>query len=297
MRVNDFTGDAPEHPMQEARLGQIRNCSTWKTSAIHHGNFPSTHCEAFRPVVARAAQVPDIRQIRLLLKRTGYPRVQMLLVVSITAGMGFLSSFLLLHAGLSAMWVRYPIAVAIAYLVFLFLLWLWLRTKREDYGDISDPGSVDFQINPANDLAGGGGEGGGGGASGSFEGAEPGSALQSIELPSVGEAVSSAAEAEEFAIPLIIVVLVGFVFIASLWAMVAVPILIAELLLDGVLAGILYRRLRRLEAEHWLESAIQITFWPFLLAAIVSALCGFGMQLIAPEADTVGQVVKHLKGL
>lgn len=222
----------------------------------------------------------------------------MLLVVTITAGSGFLSSFLLLHAGLSAMWVRYPLAVSIAYLVFLALLWLWLRTRREDYADIPDLGTHLDLKGSANvaEFSGKGGDGGGGGATGSFDDPGPMDALQSIELPSVSEAVSSAAEAEEFAVPLVILVLGGVVLVAAVWAMVAVPILIAELLLDGVLAGILYRRLRRLEAEHWLESAIQITFWPFVLASVVAALCGWGMQLVAPNAHTVGQVITQLRG-
>lgn len=246
--------------------------------------------------MARYPHRRDLRQIRVLLRRDGYPRLQMLLVVTITAGSGFLSSFLLLHAGLSAMWVRYPLAVFIAYLVFLTLLWLWLRTRREEYTDIPDLGaSLDFRgTSSATEFSGKGGEGGGGGATGSFEDTGPMDALQSIELPSVGEAVSSAAEADEFAIPLVILVLGGVVLVAAVWAMVAVPILIVELLLDGVLAGILYRRLRRLEAEHWLESAIQITFVPFVLASVVAALFGWGMQVVAPSANSVGQVITQL---
>jgi hypothetical protein len=248
--------------------------------------------------VPATAQLRDLRQIRVLLKREGYPRLQMMLLVTITAGAGFLSSFLLLQAGLSAMWIRYPIAVAIAYLVFLALLWLWLRTRREDYANLPDLGSPpNLKGNLNVHFSGKGGEGGGGGATGSFDGSEPVSPLQIVELPSVGDAVSSAAEAEEFAIPLVILVLLGIVLVASLWAMVAVPILMAELLLDGVLAGILYRRLRRLEAERWLESTIQVTLWPFMLAAVIATLCGLGMQFAAPNAHSVGQVVKELRGL
>lgn len=222
----------------------------------------------------------------------------MLLVVSFTAAAGFLSSFLLLGAGLATMWLRYLIAVAIAYVVFLSLIWLWLRTKARDYVDVPDVGSLpDISVTTAPDFVGRGGEFGGGGASASFDGADPTGPLQSIHLPSVGEAVSSAADADEFAIPLLLVVLVGAVIVASLWAAVVLPILLAELLLDGVLAAVLYRRLRRLDTGTWLESAIRATIWPFATVAVLAALSGLAMALAAPGAHTVGEVIRHLKGL
>jgi len=248
--------------------------------------------------MTRRRRFRDIRQLRVLLKRDGYPRLQMALVVAITAGAGFLATFLMLHLGLTAMWLRYTLAVVIAYVVFLGLLWLWVRKKSKDYGEVPDVGSLpDVHVSSGTHISGQGGEGGGGGASGSFDGIDVGNPLQSIDLPSVGDAVSSAAEAEEFAIPLVIVVLLVALLLAVLWAVVLVPLLIVELLVNGVLATVLYRRLRNLGSEHWIESAVLVTFWPFAVVGIVAALSGWGLEILVPDAHTVGQVVRHLKGL
>ena len=62
----------------------------------------------------------------------------MLLLVAITGVSGSVASYLLLlRAGLTEMWVRYLAAFAVTYLVFLVLLWLWMRTRAEDYADVS----------------------------------------------------------------------------------------------------------------------------------------------------------------
>src|SRR5688500_5100123 len=74
-----------------------------------------------------------IQRLRRQLERHGYPRLQMLLLVALTGGAGFLASYGLLHAGLETLAWRYGLAVAIAYVFFLLLLWLWLRTGAEDY--------------------------------------------------------------------------------------------------------------------------------------------------------------------
>lgn len=54
----------------------------------------------------------------------------MLLILWGTGMAGFLLSFLLLRAGLSAMWLRYPLAVGLAYGVFLALLRVWLSYQE-----------------------------------------------------------------------------------------------------------------------------------------------------------------------
>src|ERR1044072_9117393 len=74
-----------------------------------------------------------IDRIRRELEHRGYPRLQMLLLVSLTGGAGFLASYVLLHAGVETLSSRYGLSVAIAYVFFLMLLWLWLRTDSDDY--------------------------------------------------------------------------------------------------------------------------------------------------------------------
>jgi hypothetical protein len=141
------------------------------------------------------------------LEKRGYPRLQMLLLVGLTGGAGFCASFVMLHLGVDALALRYPLAVVIAYGAFLRLLWVWLRARRDELD-----GTVDFSdvVNAAPEVVarakrweGGGGKFGGGGSSGSWNAdqqSEPLVELPELPLPSV----DAVADADEVAIPLAI---------------------------------------------------------------------------------------------
>ncbi|HEX8638930.1 MAG TPA: hypothetical protein VF692_12755, partial [Pyrinomonadaceae bacterium] len=79
----------------------------------------------------RARQIDSIKK-RLLSE--SFPRLQISVILAITAMSGFLFSFALLNVGVSSMALRYPIAISLAYCVFLLLLriWLWLQNNRAD---------------------------------------------------------------------------------------------------------------------------------------------------------------------
>lgn len=221
----------------------------------------------------------------------------MMAIVISTGLVGLLASFLLLHAGVGSLWSRYPLAVAIAYVAFLFLLWCWLRLRRDDLLD-----DLDIPISghlPEKPWKAGGGQFGGGGASGSF-GEDPEAAQLPAEVssgspsetPSVPDA-EGAHDLEELAVVLFpVAALVGAAW-AVLWIVWVAPALLAELLLDTVLAAGLYRRLRGVKGDHWLRTAIRRTGWPFLAVAILFALAGAAMQVYAPGAKSIGQVIQH----
>ena len=138
--------------------------------------------------------------------------------------------------------LRDPLSLAFAYVFFLFLIWLWLQTKAEDYLDVPDitgliprtgmpGGQPDFK-------SGGGGDFGGGGASGTFDGAAaPVEESGLSPLNAVGEAVGSAVDADEFAIPLVAITLAVSIAVASLYVVYIAPILFAEVLVDGACAS------------------------------------------------------------
>jgi hypothetical protein len=237
----------------------------------------------------------EIQRIRGELVRDGFPRLQMLLLVTLTGASGFVASYLLLHAGLAEMWLRYLAAFFAAYLMFLFLLWLWLRGRAEDFTDLPDlSGSPSSGSGGSGGCFGGkGGESGGGGVSGSFDG--PSEHVSVVDDPggSVGDALGAVAEAEEFAIPLVVLVLAAAMVCSSLFMIYTAPTLFAELVVDGVLSASLYRRLRGLEARHWFETALRRTALPFALTAVIVAASGWGMALYAPEAHSIGDVVSH----
>lgn len=95
--------------------------------------------------------------VRRRLQRRASPRLHMLALVTATGAVGFGASFLLLHAGLTSMVVRYPLALAVGYAAFLGLVGLWLRrfrlarrgdgaSDRRTDGGVVDGGAVDLDV-------------------------------------------------------------------------------------------------------------------------------------------------------
>lgn len=234
-----------------------------------------------------------IERIRRQIERRGYPRMQMLLLVSLTGGAGFLASYAMLHAGLETLSWRYGLAVAIAYLFFLLLLWLWLRTAPDGYEDVLLE-IADAVPERSGSCKGGGGELSGGGANGRWEDT---STEPLVELPDEPDMPNAGdlCDADELAIPigilLAVVTVVVTVLAASLSIVYSAPMLFAELLLDGVLAATLYRRLRRLDTRHWLQSAVRRTFVPFAITALLLMAAGWAMSVQAPTARSLGEVL------
>jgi hypothetical protein len=238
----------------------------------------------------------EVNRVKKRLLAFGYPRLEMLIIVSITGGVGLASSYWLLRAGITSMPTRYALAIAIAYLVFLGLLWVWLRTtgdERANFPDTagnmpSDSGSS-RAVRDGENFNGNDGEFGGGGASGSFEFGDSGSDTAGV----TEDALGAAAEAEEFALPLIVIVLFFASLLASLWIVMNAPVLFAELAVDGVLAGSLYHRLRRMPSDHWLQTAVRWTFKPIAATLVIFVCTAWIMQWYAPTAVTIGDVISQ----
>lgn len=245
----------------------------------------------------RFRRTHEIHRIRSNLERDSFPRLQMFLLVTLTGAAGFVASYILLRTGLTAMWLRYLASFCIAYLAFLSLLWLWLRSQADDYGDLPDTLNLDSTSSDTGSFSaaysGKGGSFDGGGASGDFDSAAGDISVIDDASSSVGDALGAASEAEEFAIPLIAVILIGAVLLSSFFMVYSAPVLFAELLVDGVLSASLYRRLRGLETRHWLETAIRRTVWPFVLTTAIVSATGWGMARYAPGAHSISDVIFH----
>jgi hypothetical protein len=240
-------------------------------------------------------RVHEIRRVASKLRGEAFPRLQMLLLVALTGGFGLLSSFGLLQAGLDSMAIRYPVALALSYGFFLFLLWLWLRTNAADYIDVPDPSGLSRSGSaadgPAEFVGGGGGDFAGGGASASIEAPplELGKGFGGLgTLGTVGDA-------DELAIPLVVIVLAAGLAIASFYVVYIAPVLFAELLVDGALSYALFRHLRSKDRPYWVTSALRHTLVPFVVTGVFLAAVGGAMSLYAPGAKSVGQVVKHFQ--
>jgi hypothetical protein len=120
-----------------------------------------------------------------------------------------------------------------------------------------------------------------------------------VELPDVSlPSADAVTDADELAIPLaVILMVVGVVFVvlfASFSVILSAPVLFAELLVDGVLAASLYRRLRRVDSRHWLQAAVRRTVVPFVITAVVAGAVGWGLSMYAPGAQTLGDALAVL---
>ncbi|HEX8612930.1 MAG TPA: hypothetical protein VF800_16715 [Telluria sp.] len=235
----------------------------------------------------------DIARLRGKLERDSYPRLQMLLLVTLTGAAGFLASFLLLAAGLQSMWLRYPASIGIAYLIFLFLLWLWLRWPGAD-ADASLPDLTPSGRGSGPSWSGEGGSFDGGGASANFD--SPGSGILSdAGEHGVDQALDAVGSADDLFIPLALLAALCAALGAAIFMMFSLvssaPLLFAELLVDGLLSASLYRRLRGLDRAHWIEPAIRRTRWAFLAAALTMTVAGAGLALYAPGAHSLGDVI------
>lgn len=235
-----------------------------------------------------------LRRIQAMVESQGWPRVQMTLLVCLTGAIGFLTSFVLLHHGVTTLWLRYLISMGVAYLGFLFLLWVWAKTRDKNLSDGLDlpdigrggkgGGSKDCG------YEGKGEDFGGGGSSGSYHpeasaGESPGTGITDV-LP-------DSLELEELAIPLIVIAFVVMLVGSSFLVIVNAPALFAELLLDGILGASLYRRLRGLDQKHWLETAIRKTALPFTGMTLGLIAVGWTMQWVDPSASSIGEFLSH----
>jgi hypothetical protein len=284
------------------------------------GDVKRGDADAKRADVARKRVVERVRR-RLL--SGGWPRLFVSFLLVLTGAAGFLTSYALLHIGLTKMAVRYPLAVLTAYCVFLLLLRLWLALRRKTTGDLDgdfdltgigvNPPSSGLSLGDAAKLGGGGGDFGGAGAGGgwvadsisdasspvgnstSFAGSSVGSSTSGggWNLPDLGFDVDADEGCALLLIPIIAVI--GLV-IAMCYVVYAAPVLLAEILVDGLLLAGLYKRLKGVEPRHWLRSAVRRTLLPAMLTTALFISAGYLMQRAIPEARSIGDFWQRAVG-
>ncbi len=207
------------------------------------------------------------------------PRSHMLLIVSATGAFGFLFSFLMFKMGISAMWLRYPLAAGLSYLVFLGLLRLWLGYQMSQVspggpGDHYSTGDAILDVADIStnlDATGMSGDGAVDHALGVFD---------------LDEVI--------FVVIAVVALLSGIV--VCLYVVWTGPALLAEVLVDGLVMSGIYRRMKVTDQSDWVSGTLRRTWIPAILVAISFAVAGFAMQKIAPNAHSIGQVVKHVAG-
>ncbi|WP_148040956.1 hypothetical protein [Montanilutibacter psychrotolerans] len=238
--------------------------------------------------------------IRLRLQRQEWPRLQMSLMVILTALAGFLASYVLRESGLTTLWLRYALTTGIAYLVFLVVLGIWLHWRRSNWIDLVDSGWAGETPAPSPiGHVGGGGQSGGAGASASFTSTDAGFQPAPLDVGADNldvSPVTAIADAEEAGAVIIAIAAALAGGAAMLWVVWIAPTLMADLLLDAAIAGGLYRRLKRIDANNWWQTAIRHTIVPFVLVLVFIALVGVAAQIAVPQAQSIGEVVAALRG-
>ena len=248
-----------------------------------------------------------VGRARRLLLRRGRPRMQMAFILLLTGCAGFLLSYVMLHAGVTSMALRYPVVIFLSYGVFLLLLRAWLALQRPGRGDSpldhvdADLNLLDFHFPGGGGRAegfGGGGDFGGGGAVGSWSDAAG-------DAPSAGGGGASffgdldlSLDGDEGCLVVVAVLAVVAAVVAGLLASFYViwlaPALLAEILVDGLLVAGLYRRTRDIEERHWLRTVVRRTLLPVALTLLFFTLAGYFMQRAAPEARSLAGFWKSI---
>jgi hypothetical protein len=251
----------------------------------------------------------------------------MSLILAATGATGFVASFALLHMGVWRMWVRYPLAVLFAYAVFIVLLRVWLflhgREPRGNFDLELDTASAASDIardafggtGSAPETFGGGGDFGGGGVGGGWGDSVGAGLHQASPVSNTGSATLGSGggggrgggggdwlsgldfdlDSEGCVFFLLALALVVAGVCASLYVVYAAPLLLAEILVEGVLLSGLYRGMRRARREgdgDWLGAAVRRTWLPVLLTLLTFTAAGYLLQRAAPRARSIGEAFR-----
>lgn len=215
---------------------------------------------------------------------------------------GFITSASLLTAGMSAPWLRYPLAAAAGYVAFLGGLRAWLALRQRRFDGDADLSVLDL-LGPDADASspvGAGGFGGGGGFSGGggsavLDAAEAGAAGAEAKSSILAGGLEAAADADEGAVVIVPLVL-GAAAVVGVLASFAVlynaPVLFAEVLLDSAIAAVAYRRLRRHSSAHWTAGVLRRTWKPMLAIGTVLVALGVAIPWLVPGADSIGDLFR-----
>ena len=240
-----------------------------------------------------------IRRLAAALMAHGSPRLAMFGFVTLATLAGFLASVLLHSIGLVEMSQRYVLAVGCAYLAFLGSLWLFVAAYRARARRIAAREGGSSSDVPLGDLLGGPNVVIGRGDSSAL----PTPPTQIAEAPMKSSNSTSSKGAGGGSIDFgdgdgLVLIVVGLIlvaiataFFASIVVVTQAPLLLAEVIVDGVLLVGLSRRFKNCEVEHWSIGAIKRTWKGALCVAIVFGIVGLALQTLVPGASTMSEAL------
>ena len=237
-----------------------------------------------------------VAEIRDRLARLGAPRLQLLLIVVLAGTAAFLVSVAGLWWGVASMTLRYAIATVAGYVTFIALLRAWIAWQRGSWPDLdagSDLLDVEFDL-----LRSGckedarvfeGGRSGGGDAASDVGG------IQSDRAWPRGESLLDLSlDFDDFWPVLLALVCALGGLLTVVYVVWTAPLLLAEVALDGAVFAAVYRRLHARDAAHWAATTVRRTWMLAVILVLFAAACGFAFEQIAPDAWSIGDVVRVL---
>jgi hypothetical protein len=270
-------------------------------------------------------------KIKNYLVQRFHTRAHMTLILMSSGLAAMIGNWIMLHAGVSAMWVRYPIAVSLSYLTFLAGVWLWLRfmgmgqrsslidsagnnldlPNLSSGGGSGGGGGGGGGVKLPDGIGKGGGEFGGGGASGSWSGgaqtqmmaAQVSSSHSSVSSSSIsgssgggsskGFSFSGLGDIDGDGIILLVLaaLLIASILLVSGYIVWMAPDILSEALFGAALAGGVARPAQGHASEGWAESVIKKTWWPFAIVLVVSLAFAIYAAIHYPGASTFGQAI------
>jgi hypothetical protein len=219
-----------------------------------------------------------LKALRVYFAEKRWPRIAMSLILLATGGVGAGASWAMLNLGVDRMWMRYPLAVVIAWGVFLALLRAWMEVERKYFSAEQDVAAL-------------------------LKGHDPKETRERLEERDWSvfdwlDVPTDFGDGEGCAVAIFFFI-VGAAILITGWAIISVlmaaPILFAEVFLDAVLVAALYKRMKGLERQSWLSGAVNQTIGPVATTALVLGLTGFFFGIVAPEAKSIGGVLKHVR--
>ncbi len=170
--------------------------------------------------------------------------------------------------------LRYPLSILGAYAAFLGLIRIWVEVERSHFNP-DDPELLEDLKSDEVDY------------DDMRTSQQDSSWLEWMDF-------SSALDGDVGVLPLLLIGAIVGLVVLLLSAIGGAPLLIAEIFIDAVLAGLLYRHLRIPANEHCMGTAIRKTWLYVVGAAALMGLAGFCLDHMAPGSDSLGKAIKEL---
>lgn len=205
------------------------------------------------------------KKLSQYLRRYGHPKNQLFVILLATGAVGAGLSVVLLKLGWEHMGLRYPTAAFLAYMTFLVILLFWTRHQinRPELA----PGLAAHGAEPEE------------GKSKSRGTMNPFDLFEMIYIVDAG--------------PEVFLILAGGIVIVTLVVVIVVaPLLLAEVLLDGLLVAGLWNRLQHQASTDSKKGVLRITWLPATIVIIGLGIIGFLLEKIEPAANSIGDLIR-----